>query len=167
MEGLYLSHPCILVPYHKSWPLVVAQQEQAEFNAWFYRLRSYINDDHVKHLGCGLRMGCAVCVLSPVQLFHDSMDCSPPGASVPGITPTGILEWVAISSSIPDHQSSSNFFCHLKLHPLLSQTKYQKTEPTRVPNKFKRSSMGIKYLRMKYIPFTTFPCLRTEELLFL
>ena len=50
---------------------------------------------------------------------------------------------------------------------MLSQTKYQKTEPTRILNKFKRSSMGIKYLRMKYIPFTTFPCLRTEELLFL
>ena len=72
MEGLYLSHPCILVPYHKSWPLVVAQQEQAEFNAWFYRLRSYINDDHVKHLGCGLRMGCAVCVLSGSVLSNSS-----------------------------------------------------------------------------------------------
>ena len=29
MEGLYLSYLCISVPYHKSWPLVVAQQEQA------------------------------------------------------------------------------------------------------------------------------------------
>lgn len=40
------------------------------------------------------------------------------------------------------------------------------TGSQRTSYKFKRSSMGIKYLRMKYIPFTTFPCLRTEELLF-
>ena len=31
--------------------------------------------------------------------FCDSMDCSPPGSSVHGISQAGILEWVAISPS--------------------------------------------------------------------
>ena len=35
--------------------------------------------------------------LSPVQLFHDSMDCSPSGSSVHGILQARILEWLAIS----------------------------------------------------------------------
>ena len=37
--------------------------------------------------------------LSHVQLFCDSMDCSPPGASVHGISQVRILWWVAISFS--------------------------------------------------------------------
>ena len=37
--------------------------------------------------------------LSPVQLFFNSMDCSPPGFSVHGISQARILEWVAISFS--------------------------------------------------------------------
>ena len=36
---------------------------------------------------------------SGVQLFFNPMDCSPPGASVHGISQARILEWVAISSS--------------------------------------------------------------------
>ena len=38
-------------------------------------------------------------VLSRVQLFCDSMDCSAPGSSVHGISQTRMLEWVAISFS--------------------------------------------------------------------
>ena len=37
--------------------------------------------------------------LSQVQLFCDTMDCSPPGSSVHGIFQARILEWAAISSS--------------------------------------------------------------------
>ena len=36
-------------------------------------------------------------LLSHVWLFHDPMDCSPPGFSVHGIPQARILEWVAIS----------------------------------------------------------------------
>ena len=39
--------------------------------------------------------------LSPVQLFCDPMDYSPPGSSNHGILQARILEWVAISSSRP------------------------------------------------------------------
>ena len=38
-------------------------------------------------------------VISHVQLFCDSMDCSLAGSSVHGISQARILEWVAISSS--------------------------------------------------------------------
>ena len=38
-------------------------------------------------------------LLSHVWLFHDPMDCSPPGFSVHGIPQARILEWVAISFS--------------------------------------------------------------------
>ena len=38
-------------------------------------------------------------LLSRVPLFFDSMDCSPPGSSVPRISQARILEWIAISSS--------------------------------------------------------------------
>ena len=38
-------------------------------------------------------------VTSRVQLFYDSMDCSPPGSLVNGISQARILEWVAISFS--------------------------------------------------------------------
>ena len=41
----------------------------------------------------------AVQLLNPVLLFCDSMDCSPPGSSVRGISQAKILEWVAISFS--------------------------------------------------------------------
>ena len=40
-----------------------------------------------------------VCVLSLVQLFSDSMNCSPPGSSVHGIFQARILEWADTSSS--------------------------------------------------------------------
>ena len=41
-----------------------------------------------------------VCLVaqSCLTLYH-SMDCSPPGSSVPGIFQARILEWVAVSSS--------------------------------------------------------------------
>ena len=45
--------------------------------------------------------GCAY-VLShfgPVQIFAPTVDCSPPGTSVPGIPQARILEWVAMPSS--------------------------------------------------------------------
>ena len=40
-----------------------------------------------------------VYLLNRVQLFHDPMDCSPPGSSVHGISQARMLEWVAISVS--------------------------------------------------------------------
>ena len=40
-----------------------------------------------------------VCVLSCVKLLCDTMDCSPPGSSVYGISQARILEFVAISFS--------------------------------------------------------------------
>ena len=40
---------------------------------------------------------CLATLLCPV--FHDPMDCSPPGPSVRGISQAGILEWVAIPFS--------------------------------------------------------------------
>ena len=43
--------------------------------------------------------------LSPVQLFCDPMDYSPPGSSNHGILQARILEWVAISSSRPSFWS--------------------------------------------------------------
>ena len=39
--------------------------------------------------------------LSLLQLFYDLMDCNLPGSSVHGISQKKILEWVAISFSIP------------------------------------------------------------------
>ena len=44
-----------------------------------------------------------VCMLSHVRLC-DSMDCSPPGSSVHGISQARILEWVTISApgNLPD-----------------------------------------------------------------
>ena len=117
MEGLYLSYLCILVPYHKSWPLVVAQQEQAFLTHSFIGsgLTLLVIMSKIWVVGSAWDVLC-VLSLSPVQLFRDSMNCSPPGASVHGITLTRILECAAISSSIHDHQSSSDFFCHLKLY---------------------------------------------------
>ena len=38
----------------------------------------------------------AVESISPVQFFCDSMDCSPPGSSVNGISQARILEWVVV-----------------------------------------------------------------------
>ena len=38
-------------------------------------------------------------LLSHVWLFYYSMDCSPPGSSVHGISQARILEWIAISFS--------------------------------------------------------------------
>ena len=46
-----------------------------------------------------LSFALAVQSLSHVQHFCDSMDCSPPGSSVHGISQARILEWVAISFS--------------------------------------------------------------------
>ena len=45
------------------------------------------------------RSVCMLSSFSPVRLFRDSMDCSPPGSSVHGILPARILEWVAMPSS--------------------------------------------------------------------
>ena len=55
-------------------------------------LREGLTDAHLMDY-CGL-----VCV-SACSVMSDSMDCSPPGSSVPGIFQVRILEWVAISSS--------------------------------------------------------------------
>ena len=45
-----------------------------------------------------------VCMFSRVQLFVNSMDCSPPDSSVSEIFQARVLEWVAISSpgDLPD-----------------------------------------------------------------
>ena len=50
------------------------------------------------HLGRN-SMGCCVWLLSCVQFFCNSMDCSLPGSSVHGIFQARTLEWVAISFS--------------------------------------------------------------------
>ena len=47
-----------------------------------------------------LSFALAVQSLSHVQHFCDSMDCSPPGSSVHGISQARILGWVAISFSM-------------------------------------------------------------------
>ena len=53
-----------------------------------------------------------MCVLSRVRLCH-SMDCSPPGSFVHGISQARILEWIAISSSGGSSQSRdwTHVFC--------------------------------------------------------
>ena len=59
------------------------------------------NHPHEKiliHLGRN-SMGCCVWLLSCVQFFCNSMDCSLPGSSVHGIFQARILEWVAIALS--------------------------------------------------------------------
>ena len=43
-----------------------------------------------------------VLLLSCVRFFFNPMDYSPPGSSVHGIIQARTLEWVAVSSSIPD-----------------------------------------------------------------
>ena len=43
--------------------------------------------------------GIVVYLLNHAQLFSNSMDCSPPGSSVHGISQARILEWVAFSFS--------------------------------------------------------------------
>ena len=42
---------------------------------------------------------CAVAVVVESSTLCDTIDCSPPGSSVHGISQAGILEWVAISFS--------------------------------------------------------------------
>ena len=56
-------------------------------------------------------------LLSGVRLY-DPMGCSPPGASVQGISQARILEWVAISSSRRSSQASNPhllplLYCHV------------------------------------------------------
>ena len=43
-------------------------------------------------------------VTQSYHTFCDTMDCSPPGSSVHGILRAGILEWVAMSSSMASSQ---------------------------------------------------------------
>ena len=54
-----------------------------------------------------------MCILSSVWLFCDSVDCSPPGSSVHGISQAGILELVAIffskGSSWPRDQTCVSY----------------------------------------------------------
>ena len=45
-----------------------------------------------------LRMKVKVLVIQLCQTLWESMDCSPPGSSVPGILQARILEWVAFPS---------------------------------------------------------------------
>ena len=77
MEGLYLSYLCILVPYHKSWPLVVAQQEQAFLTHSFIGsgLTLLVIMSKIWVVGSAWDVLC-VLSLSPVQLFRDSMNCN-------------------------------------------------------------------------------------------
>ena len=46
-----------------------------------------------------LFLGVCVMSLQSCLILCDSMDCSPPGSSVPGILQARTLEWVAISFS--------------------------------------------------------------------
>ena len=66
----------------------------------------------------------AVCVPSVVRLCSslcDPMDCSLPGSSVHGISQTGILEPVAISSRLRQRMMQSNFYFNVNtLAPLMN-----------------------------------------------
>ena len=59
---------------------------------------NHVHEKIMIHLGRN-SMGCCVWLLSCVQLFCNSMDCSLPGSSVHGIFWARILGWVAISFS--------------------------------------------------------------------
>ena len=72
--------------------------------------------------GQHVRTSCLICEcaqsLSHIQLFRDSMDCSPPGSSVHGILQARRLGWVAISffrGSSPPRDWTHNS-CHVLLH---------------------------------------------------
>ena len=68
-----------------------------------------------------------------VQLFStlcNSMDCKPPGSSVPGILQAGILEWVAILFSKGSSQPGLNpGLLHCKILYYLSHQNEKKTDP--------------------------------------
>ena len=51
------------------------------------------------HFTCAKKVKVKVKSLSPVQLFCNPMDYSPPGCPIHGIFQTGVLEWVPISFS--------------------------------------------------------------------
>ena len=53
-----------------------------------------IQPEFTEHAFCASLLGCYLS-LSCVWLW-DSMDCSPPGSSIPGISQARVLEWVAI-----------------------------------------------------------------------
>ena len=57
-----------------------------------------------------------VCVFSH-SVLSDSMDCSPPGSSVNGISQARILEWVAISSSKGSSQPKDRTSISVSLLP--------------------------------------------------
>ena len=62
----------------------------------------YVNITHLWVIGFWaiLILIWVVVFLSQCLTLGDPMDCSPPGSSVPGIVPAGILEWVAIATLI-------------------------------------------------------------------
>ena len=59
---------------------------------------------------------CACSVTQSCPTLCDPMNCSPPGSSVHGIFQVGILEWVAIPSSIYTHMRERD--CHKVLNQL-------------------------------------------------
>ena len=71
--------------------------------AWDSKQRCYINCAHLFITDGPHDLLARICSivqsLSRVQLFHDPMDCSPPGSSVHEISLARILEWVTISFS--------------------------------------------------------------------
>ena len=67
--------------------------------------------------------------LSHIQLFCNSMDCSPPSSSVHGTSQARILEWVAIFSSIYIYESLAVYLKliqHCKWTIVQKQTKKKK-----------------------------------------
>ena len=105
--------------------------------------RFFILKEHWRYLCLHLHLKLHCLHAKSLQLYPtlcDSMDCSPPGSSVPGILQARILQWVAISFSrgLPDSgvepsslvslASSGGFFTtsatweflHLYLHPPFS-----------------------------------------------
>ena len=81
------------------WPKVLGGWKASRLLGWLWSL--YCRQHNLAALAA------AVQLLSPVQLFCDPMDCSPPGSSVHGISQARILLWTAISrgSSWPRDQT--------------------------------------------------------------
>ena len=62
---------------------------------------------------CNLNFECLCCcyLVSCIQLFYDSMDYSPPGSFIHGISQARVLEWVAISFSRGSFNARTEFAC--------------------------------------------------------
>ena len=65
-------------------------------------LRLVITAKTIENTHClkGCRHMCYARLLQSCLTLCDSMDCSPPGSSVQGLLQAGVLEWVAMPSSM-------------------------------------------------------------------